>query len=269
MKIFTLLPILFLVGCGLFSDDETIDENSAKEPLTAEELFNDAMDLFVVKEFKGAVEAFEEVDKEYPYSPWAAQAQIMAAYSAYRAQQYDDAIAILERFVKLNPAHKRTPYAYYLRALCYYDQISDVARDQKMTREAEQALRDVIARYPNSDYARDATLKLELTDDHLAGKEMEIGRYYLQRDEYVAAINRFKFVVERFETTAHAPEALHRLVEAHLRIGLKDEAKRYAAVLGYNYPGSDWYQFSYAMLDGELDPESGPPTSWKDWLPAL
>ena len=269
MKYLILLPLLALMGCGMFSDEETIAENSEKVPLTAEELFNDAMDLFVGKEFKGAIEAFEEVDKEYPYSPWAAQAQIMAAYSAYRATQYDDAIAILERFVKLNPAHERTPYAYYLRALCYYDQISDVSRDQKMTREAEQALRDVIARYPNSDYARDSKLKLELTDDHLAGKEMTIGRYYLQRDEYVAAVNRFKHVLDKYETTAHAPEALHRLVEAHLRLGLKEEAKRYAAVLGYNYPGSDWYQFSYAMLEGELAPEDGPPSSWKDWLPAL
>ena len=191
----------------------------------------------------------------------------MAAYSAYRAREYGDAIAILERFVKLNPADERTPYAYYLLSLCYYDQISDVGRDQKMTREAQQALRDVVARYPNTDYARDARLKLDLTLNHLAGKEMDVGRYYMVRDEYVAAINRFKFVVANYDTTAHAPEALHRLVEMYLRLGLKQEAQKYAAVLGYNYPGSEWYQFSYAMLGGDVNPEAVPDDgSWLEWL---
>ncbi|MBN66193.1 MAG: outer membrane protein assembly factor BamD, partial [Rickettsiales bacterium] len=184
--------------------------------------------------------------------------QIMAAYSAYRVQEFDTAISILERFAKLHPNHPSTPYAYYLRALSYYDQISDVGRDQKMTQEARQALREVVGRYPDSNYARDAQLKLELTEDHLAGKEMEIGRYYLMRDEYLASINRFKRVVEQYQTTSHIPEALHRLVEAYMKLGVRDEAEKYAAVLGYNYPGSEWYEYSYALLNpGQARAEAG------------
>lgn len=263
MKWLPLCIILSLGACG-WLDESELDEQT--EQRTAEELYNIALSYLNAKDYEIAVEEFEEVDQQYPYSPYATKAQVMAAYSAYMGREYDTAVGILERFVKLNPADERTPYAYYLRALCYYDDISDVGRDQKKTREAEQALREVIARYPNSDYARDAKLKLELTADHLAGKEMTIGRYYLQRDEYVAAINRFKYVLEAYDTTAHAPEALHRLVEAYLRLGLKMEAQRYAAVLGYNYPGSEWYEYSYAMLEGDVNPEHITDGDWKAFL---
>lgn len=246
------IALLALSACG---DDEEDIEELAKKNESVDILYDRASATFAESGYKKAIEQFEEVERQHPYSEWAARGQVMAAYSAYKAGQFDDAISILDRFVKLHPTHASTPYAYYLKALCYYTQITDVGRDQKMTENARNALKEVVERYPDSDYARDAKLKLDLTDDHLAGKEMEIGRYYLNRDEYIAAINRFRFVVEHYDTTSHVPEALHRLVEAYLRLGVVEEAKKYAAVLGHNYPGSDWYQYSYEMMQGNLTPE--------------
>jgi outer membrane protein assembly factor BamD len=246
-----LAALLALSACGDDVDDEAIAEKNE----SVDVLYNRAYDLMKEGDNKQAVEAFEEVERQHPYSPWAAQSQVMAAYAAYRAGEYEDAVVILDRFVRLYPTNKATPYAYYLKAMSYYIQITDVGRDQKMTELARQSLQEVIVRYPNSEYAKDAKLKYDLTSDHLAGKEMEIGRYYLQQRQYVAAINRFKFVVDNFQTTSHVPEAMHRMVEAYLRLGVVDEAKRYAAVLGYNYPGSDWYQYSYKMMEGNLSPE--------------
>lgn len=173
----------------------------------------------------------------------------MSAYSSYQAQSYDEAVIALDRFIELHPGNKDIDYAHYLKALCYYEQISDVARDQYMTEQALRALETLIARFPDSKYARDAALKRDLTYDHLAGKEMEIGRYYLNRGHINAAINRFREVIEKYQTTTHTPEALHRLVEAYLTLGLRAEAKQVAAVLGYNYPGSKWYERSFALLD--------------------
>lgn len=251
-----LLPMFFacalLAACG--EDEDDIDTLAQKNESVVE-LYDKATATFAERGYKKAIEEFEEVERQHPYSEWAARGQVMAAYSAYKAGEYDDAVSILDRFVKLHPTHKSTPYAYYLKALCYYTQISDVGRDQRMTEDARNALNEVVERFPDSEYARDAKLKLDLTDDHLAGKEMEIGRYYLKRDEYIAAINRFAYVVEYYETTSHTAEALHRLVECYLRLGLVDEAKKYAAVLGHNFPGSEWYQFSYAMMKGNLSPE--------------
>jgi len=248
-----LVALLLLGACGNHDADalDSLDEKNE----TVDVLYDKAFETFNRKAFKAATEQFEEVERQHPYSPWAAQGQIMAAYSAYRGGQFDDAVVILDRFVKLHPTHPSTPYAYYLTALTYYTQISDVGRDQKASEQARAALKDVIERFPDSDYARDAKVKYELTEDHLAGKEMEIGRYYLKRLDYAAAINRFKYVIDHYQTTSHTPEALHRLVESYLRLGVTVEAKKYAAVLGYNYPGSDWYQFSYAMLQGNLSPE--------------
>lgn len=180
----------------------------------------------------------------------------MAAYAHYRAQDYDDAILALDRFIQLNPGHPNIDYAYYMKAICYYEQISDVERDQSMTRQAMESLDTVINRFPDSAYARDAELKRDLAVDHLAGKHMSIGRYYLRRGEYLAAINRFQTVVRDYQTTSHVPEAMHRLVESYLALGVHDEAQSTAAVLGYNYPGSEWYIDSYALLTGEdLRPE--------------
>jgi outer membrane protein assembly factor BamD len=242
--------MLVLTSCGGDEAEAVSDKNE-----TIDVLYDKALASYKRKAFKDAIEQFEEVERQHPYSEWAAHAQIMAAYSGYRGGQFDDAVSILDRFVKLHPTHSSTPYAYYLTALCYYTQISDVGRDQKMTEDARTALKDVINRYPDSHYAKDAQLKLDLTEDHLAGKEMEVGRYYQRHNDYPAAINRFKFVVDKFQTTGHAAEALHRLVETYLRLGVVDEAKKYAAVLGYNYPGSDWYKFSYEMMQGNLSPE--------------
>lgn len=247
-----LASLLMLSACS--SDEEEIEKLAEKNE-SVETLYETALETFQAKKYKKAIEDFEEVERQHPYSEWAARAQIMAAYAAYRGGQFDDAVVILDRFTKLHPAHASTAYAYYLTALCYYTQISDVGRDQKMTEKAREALRDVVQRFPESDYARDAKIKLDLTEDHLAGKEMEIGRYYLKRSDYPAAINRFKYVVDNYQTTSHTAEALHRLVECYLRLGVIEEAKKYAAVLGHNFPGSDWYKFSYEMIQGNLTPE--------------
>lgn len=245
--------LLALSACG-DSETEEVAKIAGKNE-SVEALYDKALATFEKKSYTQAIEDFEEVERQHPYSEWAARAQVMAAYAAYRGGKFDDAVVILDRFVKLHPTHASTPYAYYLKALSYYTQISDVGRDQKMTELARDALKDIIGRYPDSDYARDAKIKLDLTEDHLAGKEMEIGRYYLKHQDYVAAIGRFKYVVDNYQTTSHAAEALHRLVESYLRLGVVEEAKKYAAVLGYNYPGSDWYKYSYAMMQGNLSPE--------------
>jgi len=173
----------------------------------------------------------------------------MAAFAYYKDVKYDQAILALHRFIELHPGNKDIDYAYYLQALCFYEQISDVARDQAMTKEALLSFETLIRRFPESKFARDATLKRDLTLDHLAGKEMEIGRYYLHQGQVNAAINRFRTVVKDYQTTMHVPEALHRLVEIYMTLGLKGEATRVAAVLGHNYPGSPWYEDSYKLLD--------------------
>jgi outer membrane protein assembly factor BamD len=245
---------LFLAACG--SDDEQYVEQPP------EQLYNTAFNLMREGEYPKAARAFDEVERQHPYSPWATQAQLMAAYAYYREELYDDAIIALERFIELHPGHRSVAYAYYLRALSYYDQIVDVSRDQRNTELALESLTEVVNRFPNTDYARDAALKLDLARDHLAGKEMTIGRFYLQRGQYLAAINRFRRVVELYQTTTHVPEALHRLTESYLALGVRDEAQSAAAVLGYNYPGSDWYQDSYKLLESEdLKPEKNE-ASW-------
>jgi outer membrane protein assembly factor BamD len=183
----------------------------------------------------------------------------------YEAEDYSGAIVAADRFIQLHPGNRDVAYAYYLKAISYYVQIVDVGRDQKTTELALKALDDVIRRFPDTRYARDAKLKLAFTRDHLAGKEMEIGRYYLKRGQYLAAINRFKRVIDNYQTTTHVPEALERLVECDLALGLNNEAKRNAAVLGYNYPGSEWYGDAYAMLKGTPEPDA----QTQSWLSRL
>ena len=197
-----------------------------------------------------ASKQFDEVERQHPYSVWATKAQLMAAYTHYQNSKYDDAIIAADRFIQLHPGNRDVAYAYYLKALSYYEQITDVSRDQRVTERATKALEEVVRRFPDSQYGRDSKLKLDLTRDHLAGKEMEIGRYYLRQGQYLAAINRFRRVVENYQTTTHIPEALHRLTESYLALGVVEEAKQTAAVLGYNYPGSEWYTDSYALLTG-------------------
>ena len=242
---------LFLIAMlGVVACDSTVDDDSAP-PEAVDVLYNRARDEMDQRNYKSAVAAYEEVERQHPYSEWAKHALIMSAYTNYRATKFDDAILTLERYVKLYPNSDSTDYAYYLTALCKYEQITDVGRDQRATQEALDALTEVVNRFPNSEYARDAKLKRDLAFDHLAGKEMVIGRYYLNRGEPLAGINRFKYVLDNFGTTSHVPEALHRLVESYLLLGVKEEAKRYAAVLGHNFPGSRWYENSYELLNGE------------------
>lgn len=213
-----------------------------------EELYLDAHDAIERGRYNAAADLFDEVERQHPYSQWATRAQLMAAYAHFQELQYDDAVIALDRFIQLHPGHQDIDYAYYLTALCYYERISDVKRDQEMTLLALDSLDEVIRRFPDSEFARDAQLKRDLTLDQLAGKEMSIGRWYLTRGHYNAAINRFRSVVENYQTTTHVPEALHRLTESYLALGLAEEAKQNAAVLGHNYPGSDWYEDSYALL---------------------
>lgn len=199
---------------------------------------------------------FSEIERLYPYSDWARRALIMQAYSYHLDKDYPNSRASAQRFIDFYPADDDAAYAQYLLALSYYDQIDEVGRDQGLTFQALQSLRDVIERYPDSEYAKSAILKFDLAFNHLAGKEMEIGRYYLRRGRYTAAINRFRVVVEDFQTTSHTPEALHRLVEAYLSLGLTAEAQTAAAILGYNYQSTDWYQDSYSLLAGQgLEPK--------------
>ncbi len=221
-----------------------------------EELYNEAMNAMVNKDYAAATPKFDEVERQHPYSNWATRAQLMSAYSYYLLNLYDDAIVGLDRFIQLHPTNKDIAYAYYLKGLCYYEQISDVARDQKMTEQALSTLDELVKRFPNSKYARDAKLKIDLTYDHLAGKEMEIGRYYHNKGHYLAAINRFRTVITQYQTTTHVPEALHRLSEAYLALGLPEEARKTAAVLGHNFPGSEWYVDAYEIVeDKKVRPE--------------
>jgi outer membrane protein assembly factor BamD len=213
-----------------------------------ETLYNDAMNKLLDGGYSLAAKAFDEVDRQHPYSVWATRAELMSAYALYMANKYDESIVAADRFISLHPGHRDVAYAYYLKALDYYVQIADVARDQKTTQQAMTALQEVVRRFPDSKYGRDARLKIDLARDHLAGKEMEIGRYYERQGSYLAAINRFKRVVDNYQTTTHVPEALHRLAECYTALGLTDEAAKVAAVLGYNYPGSEWYGDAYALL---------------------
>ncbi len=193
---------------------------------------------------------FDEVERLYPYSEWAKRAMLMSAFSYHEGALYAESRAAADRYLAFFPADADAPYAQFLIALSYYDQIVDIGRDQQNTFEALQEMRDIIERYPESDYAVSAQLKFELALDHLAGKEMEVGRFYLGRGHYTAAINRFRVVVEDYQTTTHTPEALHRLVEAYLSLGLLPEAQTAAAILGHNFQGSEWYEDSYALLEG-------------------
>jgi outer membrane protein assembly factor BamD len=214
----------------------------------AEELYNRGADAMSQKRYSVAATQFDLVEQTYPYSSWAVSAQLMQGYAQYLQGQYTLSIATLDRFIQLHPAHRDIAYAYYLRALCFYEQIADVRRDQKDTRQAMDALQEVVNRFPDSAYARDARLKIDLGRDHLAGKEMAIGRWYQDQHLYAAAIGRFQTVVNDYQTTNHVAEALHRLTEIYLVLGLPDQARKTAAVLGYNYPGSPWYSDSYRAL---------------------
>ncbi|WP_420566969.1 outer membrane protein assembly factor BamD [Thalassovita sp.] len=218
------------------------------ELYTAEQIFGRGEFELERKRPADAARYFSEIERLYPYSDWAKRALIMQAFAHHGAKEYEESRAAAQRYVDFYPASDDAAYAQYILALSYYDQIDDVGRDQGLTFQALQALRTVIERYPDTEYARSAILKFDLAFDHLAGKEMEVGRYYLRRDHYAAAINRFRVVVEDFQTTSHTPEALHRLVEAYLSLGLTAEAQTAGAILGHNFQSTEWYEASYKLL---------------------
>src|ERR1051325_832970 len=239
--------LIALAACSETKNDVYIEK-------PVDDLYNKAMDALVDERYAEAAKTFDQVESQHPYSAWATKSQLMQVYALYEDGKYNDAILAADRYIQLHPGNRDVAYAYYLKAVSYYMQIVDVGRDQKLTELALKALDDVVRRFPDTKYARDAKLKLDFTRDHLAGKEMEIGRYYLKRQEYLAAMNRFKRVIDNYQTTTHVPEALERLVEINLALGLTNEAKANAAVLGYNYPGSQWYSDAYALVTGEGSP---------------
>jgi outer membrane protein assembly factor BamD len=272
-----LLLALPLGGCETMSSINPFAERTpATDEITVpppEVLYNRGVDALAARRYATAAQQFDLVEQNYPYASWAVNAQLMQGYAEYLQGNYSQAISTLDRFIQLHPAHRDISYAYYLRALSHYEQIADVQRDQRATQEAMGALQEVVNRFPDTAYGRDARLKIDLARDHLAGKEMEVGRWYLNQKLYTAAINRFQRVVEEYQTTNHVAEALHRLTEIYLLLGLTDQARRTAAVLGHNYPGSSWYSASYENLvgagvadpDGDRTPREQPGMLQRIW----
>jgi outer membrane protein assembly factor BamD len=242
---------LLLGGCSHDSDEDKYVERPVGK------LYNAGMAALAERNYKEASKQFDEVERQHPYSIWATKAELMSAYAHYQANEYQDAINALNRFIQLHPGNRDIAYAYYLKALSYYEQVTDVERDQSNAEQAMTALQELIRRYPDSRYARDAREKIDLVRNHLAGKEMDIGRFYQKRDFYLAAINRFRTVVDKYQTTAQVPEALERLVECYTSLGLVNEARRTAVILGYNYPRSEWYAYSYDLVH-DLKPGGQP-----------
>jgi outer membrane protein assembly factor BamD len=229
---------------------------------TVSRLYNEGLADLKAGSYSKANKKFAEVERQHPYSKWATKAIVMQAFASYQNNAYDDAINSGKRFVSLHPGHKDTPYAYYLIAISQYEQIADVRRDQRRTEQAVEALEEVARRYPDSPYAADATKKATIGKDHLAGKEMEVGRYYMKKGSYLAGINRFKKVVTSYQTSSHTPEALYRLAEGYMALGVVSEAQTAAAVLGHNFPGSEWYKDAYSLVstDGKAPVASN--SSW-------
>ena len=239
-----LAAVLFTAGCATNRKKGDVGYIARD----VDTLYSTAKDRLDRGNYQVAAVLFDEVERQHPYSPWARRAQLMSAFSYYMANDFTKSIESSQRFLAIHPGNKDAPYAYYLIALDYYEQISDVTRDQKITSQALDAMNDVIRRYPDTRYAADARLKIDLINDHLGGKEMEIGRFYQRRGQWLAAAVRFRKVVDDYQSTSHTPEALERLTESYLSLGLKEEAKKAAAVLGANYPGSKWYERSYELM---------------------
>jgi outer membrane protein assembly factor BamD len=237
--------MLLTAGCG----GKAKNRDTAYVARDVDTLYAAAKDRLDRGDVKVAAELFDEVERQHPYSPWARRAQLMSAFSYYVARDYTKAVQSAQRFLSIHPGNKDAPYAYYLIALCYYEQISDVTRDQKITQQSLAALNDIVRRYPNTPYASDARLKIDLVYDHLAGKDMEIGRYYERSGKWLAAVLRFRNVTQNYQTTSHAAEALFRQVESYLALGLPDEALKSAAILRANYPASIWYEKAYELMN--------------------
>ena len=211
-------------------------------------LYNDAMELVKKRDFVDAAALFEDIERQYPYSKWSNQAQLMSGFCYYKSNMYNDSLDALERFIALYPGSSKISYAYYLRALNYYEQINDIERDQETTSKAKKAFNEVISKFPESEFAIDALTRIDILDDRLAAKEMEIGRFYQFDHQWISAINRYNVVLNEYKTSIYTEEALHRLVEIYYSLGLHEEAKRYAATLQFNFPGSDWYIKSYELV---------------------
>lgn len=263
-------PVIVLAGtialsaCSLLESNNSgsgDDEDAKYVERSVEQIYAEAWKHIRGHNWEQAAKQFDEVERQHPYSIWARRAMLMGAFCYYQANKYQDAINTADQYIQLHPGSEGVAYAFYLKAMSLYEQITDVGRDQTTTEQALTALQDVVQRFPNTAYARDASLKIDLTQDHLAGKEMEVGRYYLRRGDYIGAINRFRVVVERYQRTPQIAEALERLTEAYYALGIYPEAQTAAAVLGTNYPGSGWYQDAYTLLvthqmRPELNPES-------------
>ncbi len=239
------VSLVALAACG------ALDSGPPMEDLTPNQIFERAERQLADGQADDAAITFGELERLYPYSELAERALIMQAFSYHRDEDYPSSRATAQRYLDFYPAEEDAAYAAYLLALSYYDQIDEIGRDQGLTIQALQSLRRVIEQYPGTEYARLSEQKFDLAFDHLAAKEMEIGRFYLKRGNFAAAANRFRTVVEDFQTSTHTPEALHRLVESYLSLGLLDEAQTAGAILGYNYQSSEWYEASFALLTGQ------------------
>lgn len=255
-----IVAALALSGCAGFGKKKKV--NIAYEERPVELLYSTGATRLDQRRWNEAVRYFDEVERQHPYSEWSRRAILMEAFAYYQSNQYEDAIAAADRFISLYPGNPSAAYAFYIKAICYWEQITDVGRDQAATAQTLAALTEIRRRFPNSQYASDATVKMEMVQDQLAGKDMEVGRFYLNQGQPLAAVSRFKAVIDRYQTTSHAPEALYRLVEAYLNLGLVEEAKRDGAVLGFNYPGSVWYSDAYALLTSKglkplVEPKAG------------
>ena len=245
-KFFLILIIFFTsISCSTNTKKAEYKERSV------DEIYNSAMNLLDSKKYKKSSVEFEEVERLHPYSIWATRAQLMSAYVQYKLNDYGASIASANKYIELHPGANDIDYAYYLIALCYYEQINDFRRDQSNTSFALDSFNNLIRRFPNSEYTRDSKLKLDLVKDHLAAREMNVGRTYQDLDNYIAAINRFKIVVDSYSKTSHLPEALARLTELYFMLGLYNEAKVYASVLGHNYPSNKWYIYSYSLFNSK------------------
>lgn len=258
--------VLVVTACALAlsacAGNKKAKPRLAYEERPVELLYATGADRLDRRQWNQAVNYFQEVERQHPYSEWSRRAILMQAYAHYQGNDYPEAVADADRFIQLYPGNPTAAYAHYIKAICYFEQIVDVNRDQAATGQALDSLRDVVQRYPRTEYAADARLKIDMVNDQLAGKEMTIGRWYLRAGDTLAATNRFKTVVDRYQTTSHTPEALYRLVESYLTLGLVEEAKRNGAVLGYNYPGDPWYSDAYRLLTSRglkpaVEPKSG------------
>ena len=242
------LLLAIIISIGLTACSKKKMEEDPDKITAAPILFHDAQGLMEQKRFRDAAKIYSKVYFQHPGSQAAARAELLEAYALYQASQYEEAVDIIENFVQLHPMHKDIAYAYHLKSMAYYMQIPRIEHDQSVTKKALRSMQEIVRRFPNSKQALDANMKIDLIRDYIAGKEMDIGRYYLFKLNPAAAINRFQHVVDRYETTSHIAEALHRLTESYVILGLKDEASKYASVLGKNYPASKWYRLSYNLV---------------------